>query len=99
MSELGTPSVVTLAANSGQRIIAASSPRPAGRNVRAVRIPVAACKPRIKTLLATDCTTANAPPPRRGDSAGGSAIESASAELIQPSGVTLTGSEQPGAPD
>ena len=48
MSALGMPSEVIQARKSGQRIIAARLPRPAGNRARAVRMPVEA----LSTMMA-----------------------------------------------
>jgi hypothetical protein len=58
MRELGVPSAVALARNSGQRFIAANSPRPTGCSTRAVKIPVDILRitmpARLKIELAID---------------------------------------------
>jgi hypothetical protein len=58
----GKPKVRALARKTGQRIMAASSPRPAGWRARAVKIPVAALIAIMKNLAPTDCTTAATEP-------------------------------------
>ena len=55
---LGRPNVRALARKTGQRIMAANSPRPAGCRARAERMPVAALIAMMKNFAPTDCTTA-----------------------------------------